>query len=223
MTEANWRARPGFSSRVAYEVQQVDACLGTFLKELKKRNLYEDSIIIVTSDHGDATGELGRSSHSLWLYPEVMRVPLIVHLPASMRKKVVYDDAHVSTLTDITPSLYYLLGHKPVARNAIFGHPLFVETPEELGEYARDEIFMASDVRAAFGILAANGRYFYATYDSPAQSFLFDLASDPKGQHNLLNAALKKEYDRRIIEHLRVVADFYGYKPGIGSLLTTSR
>jgi Sulfatase len=223
MTEANWRARPGFSNRVAYEVRQVDACLGNFLGELKKRSLYDNSIIIVTSDHGDATGELGRSSHSLWLYPEVMRVPLIVHLPASMRKKVVYDDKRVSTLTDITPSLYYLLGHKPVARNAIFGRPLFVESQEELRQYARDEVFMASDVRAAFGILADNGRYFYATYDSPPQSFLFDLARDPTGEHNVLNAQLKKEYDRRIIEHLQGVADFYGYKPGIGSLLTTSR
>jgi hypothetical protein len=38
---------------------------------------------------------------------------------------------------------------------------------------------LASDVRAVYQILTADGRYLYATYDSPAQSYLFDLIADP--------------------------------------------
>jgi Sulfatase len=219
MSRENWRLRPGFNNRIAYEVHQVDECLGGFFKFLKDRQLYDDSIIIVTSDHGDSTGELGRYSHSLSIFPEVMRVPLIVHLPADMRRKLVFDDTHLSALTDITPSLYYLLGHRPLVMNPLFGHPMFVESREELERNRRDQLFLASDERAVYGLLTENGRFLYTTYDSPAQSFLFDLDHDPNAQHNLVTDSAKKNYDCQIIEYLHQVADFYGYKPGVGSLL----
>ncbi len=192
MTADNWPVRHGFDNRIAYEMHQVDACLGDFFTYLKARGLYDGSIIIVTSDHGDATGELGRYSHSLSIYPEVMRVPLIVHLPAAMRRGLIYDDNRISALTDITPSLYYLLDHRPVRTNPIFGHPLFVETRDELETYRRSELFLASDERAVYGLLTENGKFLYATYDFPAQSFLFDLSRDPNAQHNLLTPCLQQ-------------------------------
>lgn len=219
----HWRMRTGFNNRIAHEVWQVDSCLGDFFSFLKSRDLYDNSIIIVTSDHGDATGEFGRFSHSLSIYPEIMRVPLLVHLPANLRRDLVYDDTHLSALTDITPSLYYLLGHRPVRSNSLFGHPLFVETRAELAQNERDELFLASDERAVYGLLMENGRLLYATYDSPAQSFLFDLARDPNALHNVLTDSLKRTYDEEIIRQLQAVADFYGYKPGVGSLLAAAQ
>ncbi len=221
-TDANWQIRPGFNNRIAYEVHQVDDCLGKFFAYLKTHQLYDDSIIIVTSDHGDATGEFGRTSHSLLIYPEIMRVPLLVHLPAKMRGAVVYDDTHLSALTDITPSLYYLLGHRPILHGAVLGHPLFVLQPQELKDYQRDELFLASDERAVYGLLTDNGRFLYTAYASPAESFFFDLSHDPNAQHNLVTASLKQRYDEQLIEHLHTLADFYGYKPGVGSLLAAA-
>lgn len=221
-TSENWRLRAGFNNRIAYELNQVDGCLGGFFHYLQVKNLYDNSIIIVTADHGDATGELGRYAHSTIIYPEVMRVPLIVHLPAAMAKDVVYNNGRISTLTDITPSLYYLLGHRPVVANPMFGRPLFMQTKEELQSYKRDDVFFASDARAVFGLLEDHGRYFYAAYDTPAMSMLFDLESDPKGVHNIINESLKKQYDREVIEHLHAIGDFYGYKPGVGSLLASA-
>lgn len=223
MKFSDWRLRPGFNNRVAYEVHTVDECMGSFLAYLKSRGMYDNSVIIVTSDHGDATGEMGRFSHAISLYPEIMRVPLIVHLPPEMRKKLVYDDSRVSTLTDITPSLYYLLGHRPIRENRLLGRPLFAETREELDRYPRGDYLLASDVRAAYGILAGNGRFLYFTLDSPPESFLFDLQADPQGQRNVVTEALKKHYDQRIIEELQAVADFYGYKPGMGSFLASAK
>jgi arylsulfatase A-like enzyme len=218
-TDNNWQIRPGFNNRVAYEVHQVDDCLGKVFAYLKTQHLYDDSIIIVTSDHGDATGEFGRTSHSLLIYPEIMRVPLLVHLPQNMGKTLVYDDTHISALTDITPSLYYLLGHRPILRGPVLGHPLFVLQPAELKSYQRDELFLASDERAVYGLLTDNGRLLYTAYASPAESFLFDLSHDPNAQHNLVTDPLKQRYDEQVIEHLHTLADFYGYKPGVGSLL----
>lgn len=220
--DPDWHVRPGFNDRIAHELHQVDGCLGKFFAYLKARGLYDESIIIVTSDHGDATGEFGRFSHSTSIFPEVMRVPLIVHLPPAMRGQVVYDDNRLSALTDITPSLYYLLGHRPIRSSPVFGRPLFAETRNELDTYRRSELFLASDERAVYGLLAENGRFLYTTYDSPAQSFLFDLSQDPNAEHNLLTDPLQQEYAQQIIEHLHQVADFYGYKPGVGSLLAAA-
>jgi len=151
-----------------------------------------------------------------------VRVPLIVHLPATMRGKLLHDDNRLSALTDITPSLYYLLGHRPIRSNPLFGHPLFVETRQELEAYRRTDLFLASDERAVYGLLADNGRFLYTTYDFPAESFLFDLSQDPNAEHNLLTKPLQEEYAQQIIEHLHSVADFYGYKPGVGSLLAVA-
>lgn len=220
--KSNWRMRPGFNNRIAYEAHQVDTCLGQFISYLKSRGMYDNSIVILTADHGDATGEFGRFSHSLSIYPEVMRVPLIIHLPGSMRQRLIYDDTRISTLTDIAPTLYRLLGYGPIRRNPLFGRPLFAETRQELESYRRDELFLASDVRAAYGILSGDGRFLYTVYDSPSQSFLFDLKNDPNAQHNILSETAKKDYDRRVIGHLQSLADFYGYKPGVGSLLAAS-
>lgn len=223
MSADHWRIRPGFNNRIAHEVWQVDGCLGTFFSFLKAHGLYDNSIIIVTSDHGDATGEFGRYSHSLTIYPEIMHVPLIVHLPESMRNNLVYDDTHLSALTDITPSLYYLLGHRPLRATPLFGHPLFVETRAELARNQRDELFLASDERAVYGLLMENGKLLYTTYDSPAQSFLFDLSRDPNALHSILTDPLKRQYDQAIIQHLQSLAAFYGYKPGVGSLLAATQ
>ena len=220
--DPDWHVRPGFNDRIAHEVHQVDGCLGSFFAYLKARGLFDESIIVVTSDHGDATGEFGRRGHSISIFPEVVRVPLIVHLPATMRGTLVHDDNRLSALTDITPSLYYLLGHRPIRTNPLFGRPLFVESKQELETYRRTELFLASDERAVYGLLADNGRFLYTTYDFPAESFLFDLSQDPNAEHNLLTKPLQEEYAQQIIEHLHSVADFYGYKPGVGSLLAAA-
>jgi sulfatase-like protein len=220
---SHWPQHPGFNYRISYEMNQVDSCMGGFVAWLKGRGLYDHSIIVLTSDHGDATGESGRYGHSTVIYPEVMRVPLIVHLPKSMQNRFVHDDRSLSALIDITPSLYYLLGHRPIVANPLFGHPLLVENLDELRRYRRDDLFLASDVRAAYGILTGDGRYFYATYDSPAESYLYDLQQDPNGVHDILTDRLKKSYDEQIIRHLQAVGSFYEYKPGVGQLLARVR
>ena len=59
-TSQHWQAPAGMNGRITYEVHWVDTCLGEFFAYLKQHGMYDNSIIIVTSDHGDATGEFGR-------------------------------------------------------------------------------------------------------------------------------------------------------------------
>ena len=221
-TATNWRQRPGFNDRVAYKLHQVDDFLGQFVAFLKARGLYENSILILTADHGDAFPTLPgfglvRENHSTILFPEIMRVPLIIHLPAVLRQRVIYDEHRLAALTDITPSLYYLLGHRPIKLNAVLGHPIFAATAEELHRYDRDHLLLASDVSATFGIVSGDGRSMYVTYDSPPRSLLFDLALDPQGTTDYLVPALKTRYDRQILEDLRSIAAFYDFTPDGGA------
>jgi len=218
----HWQSPAGMNARLTCEVHWVDSCLGGFIGYLKRRGMYEDSIIIVTSDHGDATGELGRTSHSIVIWPEVMRVPLIMHVPAKMRQQLVYDDTRPAVLTDITPTLYYLLGHRPIRQNPLYGRSLFAQTQQELDGYPRRDLLLASDARAIYGILSADGRYLYTTYDAPPQSYLFDLTQDPNALHSILTPQLKQQYDEEIIGKLQQIGDYYGYKPGVGSLVASA-
>jgi len=54
-------------------------------------------------------------------------------------------------------------------------------------------------------------------------SALGSLANDPNAEHSILTAAEKKQYDERIIDYLKMIGDFYGYKPGIGNLLASGK
>ena len=65
------------------EIEYVDKAVTSFLDELKKLNDYDDSIIIISADHGDAFGEHDTLGHGgkfkPQLYDEFLRVPLIIH------------------------------------------------------------------------------------------------------------------------------------------------
>src|SRR5581483_1253310 len=163
-------------------------------------------------------------SHALIIYPEIIHVPLIIHLPKSMQQKLVYNVDEMAALTDITPSLDYLLGHHNIRRGPMFGHSLFAQSREELQQNARHELFLASDIIPVYGVLAEDGRFLYTTYTYPhTDSQLFDLAHDPNAEHNILTPQLKQKYDERVIDYLKLIGDFYGYKPGVTSLLANRR
>ena len=64
------------------EIRGVDEAFARFIAELKRLGIYDKSIIIVTSDHGEEFGEHGKIGwHSHTLYDELLHVPLIVKLP----------------------------------------------------------------------------------------------------------------------------------------------
>ncbi|MGB9512933.1 MAG: sulfatase-like hydrolase/transferase [Candidatus Acidiferrum sp.] len=57
-TQSGWKPIPGFDYRISFEVHQVDGFSGQFFAWLKEHGKYDESIIIVTSDHGDATAAI---------------------------------------------------------------------------------------------------------------------------------------------------------------------
>jgi tetratricopeptide (TPR) repeat protein len=67
------------------EIAAADAIVGRFLGFLKERGLYDPSLIVFLSDHGEGLGEHGESEHGMFLYRETLQVPLLVKLPGGRR------------------------------------------------------------------------------------------------------------------------------------------
>jgi arylsulfatase A-like enzyme len=63
------------------EILYTDGQLGRFLDELASTGLYDRSLIVVVGDHGEAFHEHGLWQHTLTLYEEMIRIPLIVKWP----------------------------------------------------------------------------------------------------------------------------------------------
>ena len=203
---------PGFFDKVAAGVHEVDACVGHFVSYLKRAHLYDDSVIILTSDHGDSLGEEGRWGHAFYLYPEVVRVPLIVHLPSWLKTRVTTDVDAVAFSTDISPTLYALLGYTPRDLGPLFGRPLFLDHDGELTSRRRDSFLIASSYGAVYGMLRDNGRLMYVVDTVDGREYAFDLASVPGGRIEVTQT-MTNENRRMIRDELTALAALYHYQP----------
>lgn len=149
----------GFYAPVASRVRRFDACFGAFVDDLKGKGLYDSSIIIVTADHGDSLGEEGRMGHAYTLYPEIARIPLIVHVPAALRDRYAWDTTRAAYTTDLTPTLYQLLGHAPSAPGDFYGESLARE-PSSPAVPPRDRM-IASSYGSVYGGVLRGGTAMY--------------------------------------------------------------
>jgi len=88
-------------------IRQLDAELGRLLAFLEERGSFEDTLVIITSDHGEEFMEHGRLSHFLTTHQQSLHVPLLMRgpgIPAGVRV-----DAPVS-LVDLAPTLLGFAG-----------------------------------------------------------------------------------------------------------------
>ena len=90
------------------EVQYADRQFGALLDLLRDLNLYDESLIILVSDHGEEFFEHGGFDHGRTLYEELLHVPLIVKFPEN-RSHGGYVSTRVSSL-DLAPTVLQLLG-----------------------------------------------------------------------------------------------------------------
>jgi len=111
------------------EIGYADTIVGRFLSTLRSAGLYEEALIIITSDHGEGLGDHGEDEHGLFLYREAIQVPLLVKLPESRRAGEAIS-APVS-LVDLLPTVLSVAG---VTTPAHFdGHDLLTTaTPDRI-------------------------------------------------------------------------------------------
>ena len=91
------------------EIAYTDAQFGLLVQQLKAQGQYDDTLIVVAGDHGEAFGEHGDFVHGHLAYEEIMRVPLIVKFPAGFALSADATDA-LAQLVDIAPTVLDTLG-----------------------------------------------------------------------------------------------------------------
>lgn len=96
-----------FSDPYEGEIAYADASLGKLFTYLRQRGIYDHTMIVTMSDHGESLGAHGESMHGIFLYDETIHVPLLFKLPNSLlaRRRV----SSRVRLVDVAPTLLSML------------------------------------------------------------------------------------------------------------------
>lgn len=200
--DADWGQPAADSDRLVNLVAQYDAEiaywdaeLANLVRALKRRDAYEDALLVYTSDHGEEFFDHGNWGHNRTLFEESIRVPLVIsvpvpiHLPRLARPARVVRE--VASGVDVLPTVLDYLGIDPPGRAR--GRslvPLLLGQEEEGPErIAYSEEILDSygpyDVRAVRTRDLKYVRILDYEGDRTQRDFLFDLRADPAEQVNL--------------------------------------
>ncbi len=157
----------------------IDAQLGIVFDALKESGLWEDTIVVFTSDHGYHLGE-----HSMWgkvtLFEECARVPMMMRVPG-VTPAGTQSDALVEHV-DFYPTLLELCGLE--AAGPLQGRSLtsLLEDPSGAGkEFAYTVVSRGKDL----GRSIRSDRWRYAEWFDADNAELYDLENDPREYTNL--------------------------------------
>lgn len=172
------------------EIRFTDHYLGRVFDRLEQLGVYDDTIVVVTSDHGDEFFEHGNKGHDKTLYDESLLVPLIFRFPQEIPPgKVVREQVRIR---DIAPTILSLAEIKAPAE---FGSSLPGGTYAErdLGPVLAEEATSAlvsrtafGDLRGALASLRTESYKLIRDLHEPAKVELYDLEADPGEQRDLL-------------------------------------
>jgi len=106
-----------YLDRYDAEIRYVDEALRILIDELRRRGLWDESLVIFTADHGESLGEHGvYFEHHLYVYEETVRVPLLIRFPQVTDPPGAWRPRRVSSLCsplDLMPTILAFLGLEP--------------------------------------------------------------------------------------------------------------
>jgi len=160
----------------------ADHWVGKFIETLKTLGLYDNTLIVVTSDHGEWFGEHGLLTHDMELYEDGVRVPILVKYPGQEHKGEVRQE-RVSIL-DIFGTVFDVL-EMPLP--AVTAQPLDRVTHAIMAENFSPGIGRGkhnSRMKRTLTVVYS-GDYKY-THSTTGQNELYDLAADPGELKNVV-------------------------------------
>ncbi len=161
--------------------------IGELIRHLKENNLFDKTIIIVTADHGNIYMEHKKFGHGPWLYDEVMRVPLILHLPNLKKPSVIKE---LVQSIDIFPTILELLS-LPIPHQAQ-GISLVGLMEEKKSALRNEYIYCQGIPEGTLAIRSKKWKFIEKPIEGKTgeDSFDFDLYNlkkDPYELHNIIN------------------------------------
>jgi arylsulfatase A-like enzyme len=170
------------------EIYFNDLHFGEFMSVLKERGLYDESVILVVSDHGEEHLDHGLGGHSRQLFNEVVHVPVLIKLPRSAHAGTRV--ASPASLIDIVPTILSLTC-QPVPEE-LEGIDLMPFISDESSNQGPRPIFFALNKKNIDGIWYISrgvivGKDKYIEETSPrSRKMLFDIEGDPRETRNLI-------------------------------------
>ena len=160
------------------EILYMDHHIGQLLKKLKDHRLYDNTLIIVTADHGELLGEHSKVGHGQNLYQEELWIPLFVKYPGGEVSPSRNDLR--AQLTDILPMICRRLG-LPVPDGVQGTVPSKSQHPVIAEVYPLAKVSRVGSWRAIF-----EGDFKFV-WNSNGAHKLFNLADDPGEKKNLVD------------------------------------
>lgn len=179
------------------EVAAADAVVGELIERLEELGRYDDALLVLFSDHGEGLMDHGEMDHLVFIYREIIQVPLVVKLPGAERAgdRV----AANAQLLDVAPTILGFLGLEPTV--ALSGVNLVDLDSREEGT-PRQIVSESVYPRLHFGwsdlsSIVEGDLHFI---DSPEPE-LFRLSEDPKEKANVI------QEERATARRLRTALD----------------
>jgi arylsulfatase A-like enzyme/cytochrome c-type biogenesis protein CcmH/NrfG len=171
------------------EVAFADEQVGRLLQFLKEKGLYQNTLIVLTGDHGESLGEHGEKTHGFFIYNATMHVPLIIRLPENAVPRAVADPV---SLVDLLPTVLGEVGLPVPAQ--VQGHSLLPEirgtkTLSDHGASVEHDHILYGEtflprIHFNWSELRGSENAKYHFIDAPKPE-LYDLAKDPGETRNL--------------------------------------
>ena len=179
------------AARYRANIRYVDAGVGKLLDRLKRDGLYDESLIVLLSDHGDAFFKHRRFGHNWTLYDDMTRIPLMVKLPRSDGVKPRRIPNLVETI-DVLPTLFDYLGLPiPDCFEGDSLLPLITGSAQELGH---TEVVTCTIDRRKHAIRVGDHKYIF---NLKRAEELYNVRTDPDEQDNLAHS------EREVVQTLR--------------------
>lgn len=158
-------------------ISYIDAQIGRLLDSLKALDLDKNTLIILTSDHGEMLGEHNIYFSHMLTYEENIKVPLIIRFPKLFPKGKVI--SRQVSLVDIAPTILEIVGLKK---------PSYMQGESLLAFTKPLRVYNKKYVLSCFKhLIALRAGDWKIIHNSRNDSYeLYNLKDDPKEQHNLL-------------------------------------
>jgi arylsulfatase A-like enzyme len=186
------------------EVYYTDLHIGKLLDWCEKQPWWKDTVVIVSSDHGEAFGEHDQWKHAFALWEVLTRVPLFVHGPGMKARTILMRRSHI----DLAPTIMELLGQPP--HEGFVGKSM---VPELYGAEPEDREPILLDLPAdrhnppARTVTKGN----FKLLEDPGPKYkLFDLKADPGELNNVADNPPNAEDFKRM---KKVFDDAWGKHP----------